>query len=171
MYKRQVVLVDTHVNDEPSAEQIAEFTIAAAREMSRMFLAPKVALLSRSNFGSGSSASGAKMRRALELVREAAPELEIDGEMHGDCALDAALRMRILPSSTLKGDANLLVCPNVDSGNIAYNLLKTAAGGNVAVGPFLLGANAPVHILTSSSTVRRIVNMTAMTVVDANTPR
>jgi len=166
--ERTVVLVDTHVNDEPSAEQIAEFTIGGAKEMARMNLAPKVALLSRSNFGSGSSASGAKMRRALELVRQAAPELEIDGEMHGDCALDEALRMRILPSSTLKGQANLLVCPNVDSGNIAYNLLKTAAGSNVAVGPFLLGANAPVHILTSSSTVRRIVNMTAMTVLDAN---
>ncbi|MBO1013131.1 NADP-dependent malic enzyme [Achromobacter sp. SD115] len=166
--ERTVVLVDTHVNDEPSAEQIAEFTMMAAQEMARMNLAPKVALLSRSNFGSGSSASGAKMRRALELVRQAAPDLEIDGEMHGDCALDEALRMRILPSSSLKGQANLLVCPNVDSGNIAYNLLKTAAGGNVAVGPFLLGANAPVHILTSSSTVRRIINMTAMTVLDAN---
>ena len=169
--ERTVVLVDTHVNDEPTAEQIAEFTVAAAREMRRMYLAPKAALLSRSNFGSGSSASGAKMRGALELVRQMDPDLEIDGEMHGDCALDEALRMRILPSSTLKGEANLLVCPNVDSGNIAYNLLKTAAGGNVAVGPFLLGANAPVHILTSSSTVRRIVNMTAMTVVDVNTPR
>ncbi|MFF7057804.1 NADP-dependent malic enzyme [Achromobacter spanius] len=166
--ERTVVLVDTHVNDEPSAEQIAEFTVMAAQEMARMNLAPKVALLSRSNFGSGSSASGAKMRQALELVREAAPELEVDGEMHGDCALDEALRMRILPSSTLKGEANLLVCPNVDAGNIAYNLLKTAAGGNVAVGPILLGANAPVHILTSSSTVRRIINMTAMTVLDAN---
>ncbi|WAI85309.1 MULTISPECIES: NADP-dependent malic enzyme [Achromobacter] len=166
--ERTVVLVDTHVNDEPTAEQIAEFTVMAAQEMARMNLAPKVALLSRSNFGSGSSASGAKMRQALELVREAAPELEVDGEMHGDCALDEALRMRILPSSTLKGEANLLVCPNVDAGNIAYNLLKTAAGGNVAVGPILLGANAPVHILTSSSTVRRIINMTAMTVLDAN---
>ena len=166
--ERTVVLVDTHINDDPTAEQIAEFTIMAAQEMARMNLAPKVALLSRSNFGSGSSASGEKMRRALELVREAAPELEIDGEMHGDCALDEALRMRILPSSTLKGEANLLVCPNVDAGNIAYNLLKTAAGGNVAVGPFLLGANAPVHILTNSSTVRRIINMTAMTVLDAN---
>ncbi|MPT26622.1 MAG: NADP-dependent malic enzyme, partial [Achromobacter sp.] len=169
--ERTVVLVDTHVNDEPSAEQIAEFTVMAAQEMARMNLAPKVALLSRSNFGSGSSASGAKMRRALEILREQAPEIEVDGEMHGDCALDEALRMRILPSSTLKGEANLLVCPNVDSGNIAYNLLKTAAGSNVAVGPFLLGCNAPVHILTSSSTVRRIVNMTAMTVVDVNTPR
>ncbi len=169
--ERMVALVDTHVNDDPTAEQIAEFTIAAAEEMTRLNLVPKVALLSRSNFGTGSSSSGAKMREALELVRQAAPELEIDGEMHGDCALDEALRLRILPSSTLKGEANLLVCPNVDSGNIAYNLLKTAAGGNVAVGPFLLGANAPVHILTSSSTVRRIVNMTALVVVDANVPK
>ncbi|MBV7484117.1 NADP-dependent malic enzyme [Bordetella sp. BOR01] len=169
--ERTVALVDTHVNDEPTAEQIAEFTIAAAEQMTRLNLAPKVALLSRSNFGTGSSSSGAKMREALELVRAAAPEIEIDGEMHGDCALDEALRLRILPSSTLKGEANLLVCPNVDSGNIAYNLLKTAAGGNVAVGPFLLGVNAPVQILTSSSTVRRIVNMTALVVVDANVPR
>jgi len=169
--ERMVALVDTHVNDDPTAEQIAEFTIAAAEEMTRLNLVPKVALLSRSNFGTGSSSSGAKMREALDLVRQAAPGLEIDGEMHGDCALDEALRLRILPSSTLKGEANLLVCPNVDSGNIAYNLLKTAAGGNVAVGPFLLGANAPVHILTSSSTVRRIVNMTALVVVDANVPR
>ncbi|EWM50782.1 phosphate acetyl/butaryl transferase family protein [Bordetella holmesii 70147] len=168
--QRTVALVDTHVNDDPSAEQIAEFTIAAAKEMRRLNLAPKVALLSRSNFGSGSSASGAKMREALDRVRQQAPDLEIDGEMHGDCALDEALRLRILSSSTLKGSANLLVYPNVDSGNIAYNLLKTAAGGNVAVGPFLLGANAPVTILTSSATVRRIVNMAALTVIDANRP-
>ncbi|NNH21483.1 NADP-dependent malic enzyme, partial [Bordetella trematum] len=135
--QRMVALVDTHVNDDPSAEQIAEFTIAAAEEMKRLNLAPKAALLSRSNFGTGSSASGAKMREALELVRAQAPELEIDGEMHGDCALDEALRLRILPSSSLKGEANLLVCPNVDAGNIAYNLLKTTAGSNVAIGPFL----------------------------------
>jgi malate dehydrogenase (oxaloacetate-decarboxylating)(NADP+) len=169
--ERTVILVDTHINEDPTAEQIAEFTIAAAQEMGRLNLAAKVALLSRSNFGSGSSSSGAKMRAALQIVRDRAPDIEIDGEMHGDCALDEELRMRILPSSTLKGTANLLVCPNVDAGNIAYNLLKTAAGGNVAVGPFLLGANAPVHILTSSSTVRRIVNMTALTVVDANNRR
>ncbi|MFU2051336.1 phosphate acyltransferase, partial [Bordetella hinzii] len=169
--ERTVALADTHVNDNPTAEQIAEITLAAAEEMKRLNLAPKAALLSRSNFGSGSSASGAKMREALEILRAQAPELEVDGEMHGDCALDEALRLRILPSSTLKGEANLLVCPNVDAGNIAYNLLKTAAGGNVAVGPFLLGANAPVNILTSSSTVRRIINMTAMTVVDANVAR
>jgi len=169
--ERTVALVDTHVNDDPTAEQIAEFTRAAAEEMRRLNLVPKVALLSRSNFGSGSSASAAKMRQALALIREQAPDLEVDGEMHGDCALDGTLRQRILPSTTLTGDANLLVCPNVDSGNIAYNLLKTAAGGNVAVGPFLLGANAPVHILTSSATVRRIINMTALAVVDANISR
>jgi len=168
--EQTLALVDTHVNDNPTAEQIAEFTIAAAAQMRRLNLVPKVALLSRSNFGSGSSASGAKMQQALALIRAQAPELEIDGEMHGDCALDEALRLKILPSSTLKGSANLLVCPNVDSGNIAYNLLKTVSGGNVAVGPFLLGANAPVHILTTSATVRRIVNMTALTVVEANDP-
>ncbi len=168
--QRTVALVDTHVNDDPSAEQIAEFTIAAAEEMTWLNLEPKAALLSRSNFGSASSASGSKMRRALDIITERAPTLEVDGEMHGDCALDEALRLQILPSSRLKGSANLLVCPNVDAGNIAYNLLKTAAGSNVAVGPFLLGVNAPVHILTSSSTVRRIINMAALTVLDANRP-
>jgi malate dehydrogenase (oxaloacetate-decarboxylating)(NADP+) len=169
--EQTLALVDTHVNDDPTAEQIAEFTIAAADQMRRLNVIPKVALLSRSNFGSGSSASGSKMQKALELIRALQPDLEVDGEMHGDCALNEALRLKILPSSTLKGAANLLVCPNVDSGNIAYNLLKTAAGGNVAIGPFLLGANAPVHILTTSATVRRIVNMTALTVVEANDPR
>jgi len=166
--EQTIALVDTHVNDDPTAEQIAEYTSMAVDTMRRLDVMPKVALLSRSNFGSGSSASGAKMRRALELIRELKPDLEVDGEMHGDCALDEALRQRLLPESPLKGAANLLVCPNVDSGNIAYNLLKTVAGGNVAVGPFLLGVNAPVHILTSSSSVRRIVNMAALTVLDAN---
>jgi malate dehydrogenase (oxaloacetate-decarboxylating)(NADP+) len=166
--KRTVAIVDTHINDNPNAEQIAEFTLAAARQMEWLNLQPKVALLSRSNFGSGSSASGTKMREVLKLVTEQAPDLEIDGEMHGDCALDEGLRQRILPHSRLQGSANLLVCPNVDSGNIAYNLLKTGAGSNVAVGPFLLGVNAPVNILTSSSTVRRIINMAALTVLQAN---
>ena len=166
--KRTVAIVDTHVNDNPNAEQIAEFTLAAARQMEWLNLQPKVALLSRSNFGSGSSASGTKMREVLKLVTQKNPDLEIDGEMHGDCALDEALRLRILPHSKLKGAANLLVCPNVDSGNIAYNLLKTGAGSNVAVGPFLLGVNAPVNVLTSSSTVRRIINMAALTVLQAN---
>lgn len=167
---RTVALVDTHVNDNPTAEQISEHTMLAAEQMRRLNLEPKVALLSRSNFGSGGSASGEKMRQALELIRIAEPALEIDGEMHGDCALDPALRRRLLPNSPLQGAANLLVCPNVDAGNIAYNLLKTAAGSNVAVGPFLLGTKAPVHILTSSSTVRRIINMTALTIIDANRP-
>ncbi len=166
--QRTVALVDTHVNDNPDAEQIAEFTIAAARQMEWLNLTPKVALLSRSNFGSGSAASGAKMRDALEIIRAQAPDIQADGEMHGDCALDESLRLRLLPMSPLKGAANLLVCPNVDAGNIAYNLLKTEAGSNVAVGPFLLGVNAPVNILTSSATVRRIVNMTALTVIEAN---
>ncbi|HDR9238194.1 TPA: NADP-dependent malic enzyme [Burkholderia vietnamiensis] len=166
--QRTVALVDTHVNDNPDAEQIAEFTIAAARQMEWLNLTPKVALLSRSNFGSGSAASGAKMRNALEIIRAQAPDIQADGEMHGDCALDESLRLRLLPMSPLKGAANLLVCPNIDAGNIAYNLLKTEAGSNVAVGPFLLGVNAPVNILTSSATVRRIVNMTALTVIEAN---
>lgn len=165
---RTVALVDTHVNDDPSAEQIAEYTLLAAQKLRALDLEPKVALLSRSNFGSGSSASGDKMSQALTLIRTADTSLEVDGEMHGDCALDPVLRQRVLPNSSLQGVANLLVCPNVDAGNIAYNLLKTAAGSNVAVGPFLLGVSAPAHILTSSSTVRRIVNMTALTVIDAN---
>ncbi|WP_322996352.1 NADP-dependent malic enzyme [Castellaniella sp.] len=169
--ERTIALADTHVNDMPDAAQIAEITLMAAEELRRLNIEPKVALLSRSNFGTGSSSSGEKMRAALNIVRERDPGLEVDGEMHGDCALDPELRQRILPSTTLQGEANLLICPSVDAGNIAYNLLKTAAGGNVAVGPFLLGANAPVHILTSSSTVRRIVNMAALTVVDANKPR
>ncbi|MGB3289800.1 MAG: NADP-dependent malic enzyme [Burkholderiaceae bacterium] len=169
--ERTVALADTHINDNPTAEQVADITLAAAAEMRRLNIEPKVALLSRSNFGTDSSASGSKMQEALAIIRERDPHLEIDGEMHGDCALDESLRRRILPSTTLHGEANLLICPNVDAGNIAYNLLKTAAGGNVAVGPFLLGVNAPVHILTSSSTVRRIVNMTALTVLDASTQR
>ena len=108
------------------------------------------------------------MRATLELLRTQAPWLEVDGEMHGDIALDGKQRMQLMPHSTLAGDANLLVFPNLDSANIAYNLLKTAAGGNIAIGPVLLGAAKPVHILTASATVRRIVNMTALTVVDAS---
>jgi malate dehydrogenase (oxaloacetate-decarboxylating)(NADP+) len=166
--ERTIALVDTHVNEDPSAGQIAEFTIAAAGQMRRLNLVPKVALLSRSNFGTDAGSSGVKMRAALELIRAQAPDLEIDGEMHGDCALDEAARLRILPTSTLTGSANLLVCPNADSSNISYNLLKSAAGGNVAIGPFLLGAAAPVTILPATCTVRRIVNMAALTVLEAN---
>ncbi|MBI3285845.1 MAG: NADP-dependent malic enzyme [Burkholderiales bacterium] len=164
---RQLVLVDTHVNENPSAEQIAEITILAAEEMRRFGLLPKAALLSHSNFGSSNSASAQKMREALAIVQRAAPDLEIDGEMHGDTALDSAYRKKTMPGTTLKGDANLLVMPNIDAANIAYNLLKTTAGNNIAIGPILLGCAKPVHILTPSATVRRIVNMTALCVVDA----
>jgi malate dehydrogenase (oxaloacetate-decarboxylating)(NADP+) len=168
---RQVFLVDTHVNADPSAEELAEITVMAAEEMLRFGVAPKAALLSHSNFGTSDHPSAQKMRRTLTLLREQAPWLEADGEMHGDVALDAAARGKIMPRCTLTGEANLLVLPNIDAANIAYNLLKTAAGGGIAIGPVLLGASKPVHILTSSATVRRIVNMTALTVADAEAGR
>ena len=168
---RQVFLVDTHVNADPTAEELCEITVMAAEEMLRFGIAPKAALLSHSNFGSSEHASARKMRRTLELLRQQASWLEVDGEMHGDVALDAEARRKIMPRSTLAGDANLLVLPNIDAANIAYNLLKTAAGGGIAIGPVLLGAARPVHILTPSATVRRIVNMTALTVADANAAR
>ena len=168
---RQVFLVDTHVNYDPSAEQIAEITIMAAEEMLRFGFKPKAALLSHSNFGSSNEPSAVKMRHALALIQTQAPWLDVDGEMHGDIALDSAAREVQMPQSTLNGDANLLACPNIDAANISYNLLKTAAGGNIAIGPVLLGAAKPVHILTASTTVRRIVNMTALTVADANVQR
>ncbi len=168
---RQVFLVDTHVNADPTSEEIAEITVLAADEMRRFGLQPKAALLSHSNFGSSNLPSAQKMRRALPLIREAAPWLEVDGEMHGDAALDAVYRSELMPRSTLLGEANLLVLPDIDSANISYNLLKQAAGGGIAIGPVLLGAAKPVHILTPSATVRRIVNMTAVTVADANAVR
>ena len=168
---RQVFLVDTHINYDPTAEQLCEITIMAAEEMRRFGLQPKAALLSHSNFGTSQQASALKMRDTLALLKKKAPWLEVDGEMHGDVALDGAERARQIPDTTLIGDANLLVLPNLDSANIAYNLLKTAAGGNIAIGPVLLGAAKPVHILTASATVRRIVNMTALTVADASALR
>jgi malate dehydrogenase (oxaloacetate-decarboxylating)(NADP+) len=168
---RQVFLVDTHVNIDPSPEELCEITVLAAEEMRRFGLQPKAALLSASNFGSMEIPSALKMRRTLALLREQAPWLEVDGEMHGDMALDAPGRQALMPGSTLSGEANLLVFPNIDTANIAYNLLKTAAGGGIAIGPVLLGADRPVHILTASATVRRIVNMTALTVADANAQR
>jgi len=168
---RQLALVDTHVNADPTAEEVAEITLLAADEMRRLGISPRAALLSHSNFGTSDGPTAVKMRRALELVRAQAPHLEIDGEMHADCAVDAEVRRLIMPNSTLKGDANLLVCPGIDAANISYNLLKTISGNNVAVGPILLGAARPVHILTPSATVRRIVNMTALAVVDASSQR
>jgi malate dehydrogenase (oxaloacetate-decarboxylating)(NADP+) len=164
---RQVAMVDTHVNENPTAEQLAEITILAAEEMRRFGLLPRAALLSHSNFGTSNSESARKMRAALEIIRERAPELEADGEMHGDTALDPALLKTMMPDSPLKRDANLLVLPNIDAANISYNLLKTAAGNGIAIGPILLGCARPVHVLTPSATVRRIVNMTALCVMDA----
>ncbi len=168
---RQIMLVDTHVNYDPSAAQLAEITIMAAEEMKRFGMVPKAALLSHSNFGSSNHPSALKMREALALVREQAPWLEVDGEMHGDTALDPSQRSQQIPDSSLFGEANLLVLPNIDAANISYNLLKTAAGGGIAIGPVLLGAAKPVHILTPSATVRRIVNLTALTVADINALR
>jgi malate dehydrogenase (oxaloacetate-decarboxylating)(NADP+) len=164
---RQVFLVDTHINIDPSAEQLAELTILAAKELRALGIEPKVALLSHSNFGSSDAPSAIKMRDTLAILREKAPELKVDGEMHGDCALDESIRKSIMPDSTLMGDANLLVLPNIDAANISYNLLKTAAGNGIAIGPILLGAAKPVHILTPSATPRRIVNMTTLAVVEA----
>jgi len=168
---RQIFLVDTHINYDPTAEELTEITLMAAEEILRFGIQPKAALLSHSNFGSSNLPSALKMRRTLELLKIQAPWLEVDGEMHGDVALDGAARSAMMPNSTLEGNANLLVLPNIDAANIAYNLLKTAAGGNIAIGPVLLGAAKPVHILTASTTVRRIVNMTALTVADANVAR
>ena len=168
---RQVFLLDTHVNYDPTAEQLAEITAMAAEEMMRFGIKPKAALLSHSNFGSSNLPSAVKMRRVLDLLKTQSPWLEVDGEMHGDVALDPTARTFIMPHSTLSGEANLLVLPNIDAANISYNLLKTAAGGNIAIGPVLLGANKPMHILTATATVRRIVNMTALTVADANAAR
>jgi malate dehydrogenase (oxaloacetate-decarboxylating)(NADP+) len=165
---RQLFIVDTHVNLDPTAEQLAELAQLAAEQLRAFGLVPKVALLSHSNFGSSSAPSALKMRATLALLRARMPELEVDGEMHGDSALSETARQAILPTSTLHGTANLLVCPNLDSASIAYNLLKSAAGHNVSVGPILLGCAGSAHILTPAATVRRIVNMTAITVVDAN---
>jgi len=168
---RTVFICDTYVTPDPDAEQVAEMTILAAEEVRRFGLVPKVALLSASNFGSVDLPSARKMQRALALIRERAPGLEIEGEMHGDAAISEEIRLRLFPSSRLHGEANLLIMPTVDAANISFNLLKTAAGDGVTIGPILLGAARAVHILTPSATVRRIVNMTALTVVDVNAPR
>ncbi|OWW22610.1 NADP-dependent malic enzyme [Noviherbaspirillum denitrificans] len=164
---RQVAIVDTHVNENPTAEQLAEITILAAEEMRRFGIVPRAALLSHSNFGSSNSESAKKMRAALAIIQERAPDLEIDGEMHGDTALDPNLLKSMMPDSPLKRDANLLVMPNLDAANISYNLLKMSAGNGIAIGPVLLGCAKPVHVLTPSATVRRIVNMTALCVMDS----
>jgi malate dehydrogenase (oxaloacetate-decarboxylating)(NADP+) len=169
--KRTVFICDTYVNFDPAAEQVAEMAVLAAEEIRRFGITPKAALLSHSSFGTSDRPTAVKMRQALALIQARAPELEIDGEMHGDAALSDEVRRAAFPHSRLKGEANLLLMPTVDAANIAFNLLKTAAGDGISLGPVLLGSAKPVHILTPSATVRRIVNMAALTVVDANAAR
>jgi malate dehydrogenase (oxaloacetate-decarboxylating)(NADP+) len=166
--RHTLFICDTYVNEDPDAGLVADLTLMAAEEVRRFGVTPKVALLSHSNFGSVPSDATRKMGRALEILTARAPELEVDGEMHGDAALNEALRSRLNTSCRLKGEANLLIMPNVDAANIAFNLLKETNGDGITVGPILLGAAKPVHILTSTATVRRLVNMTALAVVDAN---
>ena len=165
--QRVLAITDTHVNEMPSAEATAEIAMMAADEMKRFGIEPKVALLSHSNFGSARSASSLRMRAARDILRVQAPDMQCDGEMHGDSALSAEIRDRLHPDSTLSGEANLLVMPNIDAANIAFNLLKVANGDGVSVGPILLGAARAVHILTPSASVRRLVNITALAVVDS----
>ena len=171
MPNRTVFIADTYVNVDPSPEELAEITLLAADEMRRFGLTPKVALLSHSSFGSSTHPSARKMQAALALLNAMDPDLEVEGEMHGDAALSEEVRLGAFPNSRLKGEANLLIMPTLDAANIAFNLLKAAAGSGVTLGPILLGVAKPVHILTPSATVRRIVNMTALTVVDSQTQR
>jgi malate dehydrogenase (oxaloacetate-decarboxylating)(NADP+) len=168
---RTVFIADTYVNVDPTAEEIAEITLLAAEEISRFGVTPKVALVSHSSFGTSEHPQAKKMRDALALVTAQAPELEVDGEMHGDAALSPEVRRRALQNSRLQGEANLLIMPTLDAANISFNLLKVASGDNVTLGPILLGVAKPIHIMTPSATVRRIVNMTALTVVDCNVAR
>jgi len=163
---RALFICDTHVNEDPDARQLAEITLMAAGNVRRFGITPKVALLSHSNFGTSQSASAQKLREALALVRAQAPDLEVDGEMHGDSALSEELRQSCDPDSPLKGEANVLVMPNLDAANISYNLLKMTGGDGVTIGPILMGAALPVHVLTSSASVRRVVNLTALVVTE-----
>jgi malate dehydrogenase (oxaloacetate-decarboxylating)(NADP+) len=169
--RRTVFICDTYVNYDPTAEQIAEMTLLAAEAIRRFGIIPKVALLSHSSFGAADTPTAIKMREALRLLEIRAPDLEVEGEMHGDAAISEEIRKQVFPNSRIKGEANLLVMPTLDAANIAFNLLKTAAGDGITIGPILLGAAGPAHIITPSATVRRIVNMTALTVVDAAAQR
>jgi len=167
LHRHTLFIGDTYINYDPTAEQLAELARLGAEEVRRFGLAPRVALLSHSNFGAEATPTAIKMRRALEILREAAPGLEVDGEMHGDSALSAEIRRQVFPNSTLTGQANLLIMPTLDAANIAFNLLKTSSGDGLTVGPMLLGAARPAQILTPTATVRRIVNMTALLSVEA----
>lgn len=165
--KGNFFIADTYVNHDPSAEQLAQGTLMCAKEIQRFGIQPKIALLSNSNYGSHVDPDTCKMQRTLELVRAAEPDLEIDGEMQADLALDENLRKQIFPDTTLSGTANLLVMPNVEAANISYNLMRVNATNGITVGPILMGLNQAVHLVTPISTVRRIVNMVAVTAVDA----
>jgi malate dehydrogenase (oxaloacetate-decarboxylating)(NADP+) len=169
--RRTVFICDTYVNLDPTPEQLLEMTTLATEEIRRFGLTPKVALVSHSSFGTSNAPSAAKMREALSLIEAQHPDLEIEGEMQADAALSEAVRHTAFPNSRLKGEANLLVMPTLDAANIAFNLLKTVGGYGITVGPILLGAAKPVHILTPSATVRRIINMTALAAVDAQAVR
>ena len=162
-------IADTYVNDDPTPEQLAEITVMAAETVRRFGIEPKVALLSHSNYGSSSSPAASKMRETLALVRERAPELMIDGEMHGDAALIESIRNDRMPDSPLKGSANILIMPNVEAARISYNLLRVSSSEGVTIGPVLMGVAKPVHVLTPIASVRRIVNMVALAVVEAQT--
>ncbi|WP_105745392.1 NADP-dependent oxaloacetate-decarboxylating malate dehydrogenase [Cronobacter dublinensis] len=162
-------IADTYVNDDPTPEQLAEITVMAAETVRRFGIEPKVALLSHSNFGSSDSPAASKMRETLALVRERAPDLMIDGEMHGDAALVESIRNDRMPDSPLKGSANILIMPNVEAARISYNLLRVSSSEGVTVGPVLMGVAKPVHVLTPIASVRRIVNMVALAVVEAQT--
>ncbi|MDM0016081.1 NADP-dependent malic enzyme [Variovorax saccharolyticus] len=169
--KYTLFIADTNVHEDPSAETLANIAVMAADEVRRFGLPPKVAFLSHSNFGSSERGSARKMRLARDLFSKMAPDIECDGEMHGDAALSEDVRLKALPETSLTGEANLLICPNLDAANILFNVLKMTGGNGVTVGPILMGAQGSAHILTPSSTVRRVVNMTALAVADANSPR
>ena len=167
LQERTIFICDTYVNPDPTAEQLSEITLLAAEEVKRFGLTPRVALLSHSNFGSARTVSAQKMSRVRALLEQMAPQLEVEGEMHGDAALSEEIRMQVFPNSRFKGEANLLIMPTLDAANISFNLLKVVAGEGITIGPILLGAARPCHILTPTATVRRLVNMTALSVVEA----
>ena len=167
MGQNTLFIADTYITDDPSAEQLATIALRTAEEVQRFGLPPKVAFLSHSNFGSSTRPSALKMRRAHEIFTRIAPHIECDGEMHGDSALSETIRRRTLLDSTLSGSANVLICPNLDAANILFNVLKTTDGHGTTIGPILLGCAAPAHVLTPSSTVRRVVNMMALAAANA----
>ncbi len=168
---KTIFICDTYVNNDNTAEEIAEITMLAAEEVQRFGLTPNIALLSHSNFGSSRDKSAVKMSRAREILEQVAPHLDVEGEMHGDAAIDETIRKRIFPNSRIQGDANLLIMPSLDAANISFNLLKVTAGEGITIGPILLGPAKPVHILTPTATVRRLVNMAALCSVDAASAR